>query len=250
MSRVIAAIAKVDLADGEWQDIFDTMLQACNDSSPRSREVGTFILFSTVESAGESASHKFPDLMNTFNKTIQDPQSAETRVNTMLALSRIAIILDSDEDAKTLAAIQNLIPKMVTVLKGAVDAQDEDRTTQAFEVFQTLLGCDSSVLNQNFGDLVQFMITLAAEKDLHEDARTQAISFLMQCVRYRKLKVQGLKIGEQLTLKSLEIAVELGDADDDDEEITTPRSALALLDVLAASLPPSQVVVPLLHAMF
>ena len=249
VSRVIAVIAKIDLADGEWQDIFDTMLQACNDSNPRSREVGTFIIFSTVESAGESTSHKFSDLMKTFNKTIQDPQSAETRVNTMLALSRIAIILDSDEDAQTLAAIQNLIPKMVAVLKGAVDAQDEDRTTQAFEVFQTLLSCDSSVLNQNFGDLVQFMINLAAEKGLHEDARTQAISFLMQCVRYRKLKVQGLKIGEQLTLKSLEIAVELGDADDDDEEITTPRSALALLDVLAASLPPSQVVVPLLHAM-
>ena len=248
ISRVVAAIAKVDLADGDWQEIFDTMLQACNDSNPRSREVGTFIIFSTIESAGESASHKFAQLLNTFNKTIQDPQSAETRINTMLALSRIAIILDSDEDGQTLAAIQNLVPKMVAVLKGAVDAQDEDRTTQAFEVFQTLLGCDSAVLNKNFGDLVHFMANLAAEKELHEDARTQAISFLMQCVRYRKLKVQGLKIGEQLTLKSLEIATELGD-DDDHEEITTPRSALALLDVLASNLPPSQVVVPLLYAL-
>ena len=167
----------------------------------------------------------------------------------MLALSRLAIVLDTDEDAESLKMLQEAIPQMVAVLKKAVDEGDEDRTTQSFEVFQTLLGCDSSVLNRYFGDVVQFMINLAAEKSLDEDARSQALSFLMQCIRYRKLKMQGLKIGEQLTLKCLEIATELGDADADEEDVTTPRSALGLLDEMASSLPPGQVVVPLLHAM-
>ena len=111
------------------------------------------------------------------------------------------------------------------------------------------MGCDSSVLNKHFGDLVQFMINLAAQTSIDEDARTQALSFLMQCIRYRKLKMQGLKVGEQLTLKCLEIATELGDASADDEDVTTARSALGLLDEMASSLPPSQVVVPLLHAL-
>ena len=119
----------------------------------------------------------------------------------------------------------------------------------SFKVFQTLLGCDSSVLNQHFGDLVQFMMNLAAQTSIDEDARTQALSFLMQCIRYRKLKMQSLKVGEQLTLKCLEIATELGDASTDDEDLTTARSALGLLDEMASSLPPSQVVVPLLHGL-
>lgn len=117
------------------------------------------------------------------------------------------------------------------------------------KVFQILLGCDSAVLNKHFGDIVQFMITLASQRSLDEDARSQALSFLMQCIRCRKLKMQGLKVGEQLTLKCLEIATELGDADADDDDVTTARSALALLDELATSLPPGQVVVPLLHAL-
>ena len=167
----------------------------------------------------------------------------------MLALSRLAIVLDTDQDEESLKVLQNAIPQMVAVLKQAVDEGDEDRTTQSFEVFQTLLGCDSSVLNRHFGDLVQFMITLAAQTSVDEDARTQALSFLMQCIRYRKLKMQGLKVGEQLTLKCLEIATEIGDADTDDEEVTTARSALGLLDEMATSLPPNQVVVPLLHAL-
>lgn len=178
-----------------------------------------------------------------------DPESAEVRINTMLALSRLAIVLDTDEDPQSLKMLQEAIPQMVAVLKQAISERDEDRTTQSFEVFQTLLGCDSSVMNKYFGDVVQFMVSVAAETSLDEDARTQALTFLMQCIRYRKLKMQGLKVGEQITLKCLEIVTELDDAEIDDEEITTSRAALGLLDEMATSLPPGQVVVPLLHAL-
>ena len=167
----------------------------------------------------------------------------------MLALSRLAIVLDTDGDQQSLQLIQDAIPQMVAVLKNAVDSGDEDRTAQSFEVFQTLLGCDSVVLNKHLGDLVQFMINMAAQKSLEEDARTQALSFLMQCVRYRKLKMQALRVGEQLTKACLEITTELGDSQADEEDVTTPRSALGLLDEMASSLPPSQVVVPLLHSL-
>lgn len=193
--------------------------------------------------------HRFKEMLALFSETINDPESTEVRINTMMALGRMAIVLDTESDEQSLRSIQDAIPEMVGVLKQAVNSGDMDRATQCFEVFQTLLGCDSQIMNKHFGDLMNFMINLAAQKSLDEDARTQAISFLMQCLRYRKLKVQGLKLGEQLTLKSLEIATELGDAVTDDEDVTTPRSALGLLDLLASSLPPSQVVVPLLHAL-
>jgi len=248
-SRVITAIAKVDTSNEEWPELVDLLLQAGASDHPRSREVGTYVLFTALESFGEGVMCKFSQMLQLFSKTISDPESAEVRINTMLALSRMAIVLDTENDEESVQGVQDSIPQMVGVLKQAVDAGDEDRTTQSFEVFQTLLGCDSQILNKHFKDLIQFMINLAAQTDLDEDARTQAISFLMQCVRYRKLKMQGLKVGEQLTLKCLEIATELGDALAEDEEVTTPRSALGLLDILASSLPPSQVVVPLLHAL-
>lgn len=246
-SRVITAIAKIDFEDEQWPDLFDTLVQAASSQNPRHREVGTYILFTTIEAMGEGVTAKFPQLLQVFGKTIGDTQSAEVKINSMLGLSRIAILLDADDDEPSLKTVQDLIPQMVAILKQAIDAGDEDRTTQCFEVFQTLLGCDSAVLSKHFKNLLQFMTNIAADSDNDEDARTQALSFLIQSVRFRKLKVQGLKIGEQLTLKALEIATEMGDADADDEDVTTGRSALMLIDVLADSLPPSQVVVPLLH---
>ena len=249
-SRVITAIAKIDLEDNEWTDVFDQLLGAAKSNEPRQREVGTYLLFTALETISEAMQHRNKELLATFKRTIHDPQSAEVRINTMLAISRLAIALDSEEDPALLKLVQDLVPDMVAVLEQAIGAGDEDRTTQCFEVFQTLLGCDSSVLNKHFADLTQFMVKFASEKSLGEDMRTQAVSFLMQCMRYRKMKMQSLKVGKQITLMCLEIATELGDAmSEDDEDVTTARSALGLLDEMASSLPPNQVVVPLLDAL-
>lgn len=249
-ARVIVAIAKIDIEGGQWTDLPDILLLAAHNSQdPQPRQVSTYILAVSLENLGHNLMFKFRDMLVLFGKTIAD-SDAEVRINTMLALSRIALIHDPENDLISLEAIQNSIPQMVEVLKQAINSDDAVRISQSFEVFHTLLGCDSQVLNKHVRELVIFMKDLAGAKSLDEDARTQAINFLMQCVRYRKLKLQGLKLGEPITLTCLEIATELGEAISDDDDITTPaRSALSLLDILASTLPPSQVVVPLIHAL-
>jgi len=247
-ARVIAAIAAIDLADGEWTDLPGVLQQAATSVQVQQREVGVYILFTLLETMGDEFT-SIAELFALFRITIRDPDSADVRVNTMLALSKMALVFDTDEDEASLRAFQEAVPSMVSILKESIDAGDEDKTLQAFEVFQTFLGCDLQLLAPHFKDLVQFMIDIASQTELSEDSRSQALSFLMQCVKYRKMKVQGMKIGERLTLKCLQIVTELGDSSADDEDVTPARSALGLLDLLATSLPPSQVIVPLLHAL-
>ncbi|OAL52564.1 ARM repeat-containing protein [Pyrenochaeta sp. DS3sAY3a] len=245
-ARVIAAIASEDFEVSEWADLPGYLHQAATSSTARHREVGTYIIWTTLESVGDAFPGKAADLYKLFTTTIQDPESAEVRINTLLGLSRLAMLLEPDESPKELALFQESIPRMVTVLKATVDEGDEDRAMQAFEVFQTLLGCESALLAKHFGDLIKFMLELASNTAIEDDYRSQALAFLMQCVRFRKLKVQALRIGEELTLKALHIVTELGELSSEDEDVTPARSALGLLDVLAACLPPSQVVIPLL----
>jgi hypothetical protein len=245
-ARVISAVAAQDFEDGEWADLPGYLHQAATSQTARHREVGTYIIWTTLESTGDAFPGKNTDLYKLFSTTIQDSESAEVRINTMLGLSRLAMLLEPDEDPKALAMFQEAVPGMVAVLKATVDERDEERTMQAFEVFQTLLSCESALLAKHFGDLVKFMLELASSTDVEDESRSQALAFLMQCVRYRKLKIQALKIGEELTLKALHIVTELGDLSSEDEDVTPARSALGLLDILASSLPPSQVVIPLL----
>ena len=249
VARVISAIAKIDLEDGQWADLPAFLVQAANSGNKDERAVGVYILFAILETLGDGFEEKYLDLFNLFSKTIRDPESEEVRINTLLAISKLAMNIDSDENPAPVKAFQHIFPSMVAVLKDCIDQEKEDRIMQAFEVFQTLLGCDPQLLNLHLKDLVIFMNEIAANTDLDDDTRTQAISFLMQCLQYRKLKIQGLRLGEQLTLTALHIVTELGESPSTEDEITPARSCLGFLDMLSQSLPPSQVVVPLLNSL-
>lgn len=248
-SRLVGAIAKVDLEDGEWPELPGFLQQAATSLQKEERAVGVYLLFSILETMGEGFSAKFKDLFTLFSRTIRDPESFEVKINTMLALSKMAMVIDSEEDQAYVKAFQAIFPSMVTVLKEAIDMNEEERIMQAFEVFQTLLGCDYQLMSKHFQDLVVFMNQIAANKDLTEETRVQAISFLMQCVQYRRLRIQGMKMGEDLTLSMLQVVTELGDSSVDDDDITPARSALALIDSMAQQLPASQVIVPLLKVL-
>jgi hypothetical protein len=85
-ARVIAAIATQDFEDAEWGELPSFLQQAATSSQVRHREVGTYIIWTTLESVGDAFPGKKVDLYKLFNSTLQDPESAEVRVNTMLAL--------------------------------------------------------------------------------------------------------------------------------------------------------------------
>ena len=70
-SRVIVSIARIDLENGEWQDIIDILLRAANNPDPRQREVGTFLLFTSLESIGDNMMPRFHEMLQIFAKTIR-----------------------------------------------------------------------------------------------------------------------------------------------------------------------------------
>ncbi|KAK5196352.1 hypothetical protein LTR96_003976 [Exophiala xenobiotica] len=248
-SRLISSIAKIDLDDGEWPELPGMLQQAATSASAAERAVGVYVLYSILETMGDGFSSKFGELFALFSKTIKDPESLEVRVNTMLAISKMALVVDAEEDEASIKAFQNIFPSMVAVLKDTIDSGKEDQAMLSFEVFNTLLTAEYQLMSQHFQDLVRFMNDLATNTNMSDETRTQAISFLMQCVLYRRLRVQGAKMGESLTKSMLQIVTEIDDATADDDDITPARSALGMIDTMAQALPASQVVVPLLDAL-
>ncbi|TGO18184.1 hypothetical protein BPAE_0392g00010 [Botrytis paeoniae] len=249
-ARVIAAIAGQDIENGQWANLPDTLAQAASSPQVSHREVGVFILFTLLETASPYFAEQTAVLFSILSKTIHDQESTDVRINTLICLGAVATMIEPDEDPESLKLFLEIFPQMVIVLKNFIDSKEEDRTVQAFEVFQTLLGCESALIAPHFRDLCNFMLEVASNTNNENDARTQALSFIMQCTRYRKMKIQGTKdLGEKITMTSMQIATELEDDDDEDDETSPARSALGLLSLLAESLPPRQVIVPLLNAL-
>ncbi len=248
-ARLVASIAALDLEDGEWPDLIPALFTLASSTELAQREVGSYIIFSLLEENPTALGDHMPKLLELFGHTLRDPQSADVRINSMMSIGAMLLMFEPLEDEESVAALQTLIPPMVDVLKDAVQSGDDEKTGQAFEVFQQFLAYESALLGKYLKDLVQFMIDLAANKQAEDEVRAQALAFLAQTVRYRRMKIQGMKdMGQELTQKSLLILTEIDD-DEDEDDMGPARSALALLDQLASDLPPRQVIVPLLDAL-
>ena len=247
-SRLVASIATVDFEDGEWQDLFPALVTLSSGADVTQREIASYIIFSLLEANPTNFAGDELKILELFSRTLRDPESADVRINTMMSIGAMLLIFDAEEDEQAVNALQTLIAPMVDVLKDAVTAGDDDKVGQAFEVFQQFLAYESALLGGYLKDLVQFMIDLAANTQAEDEVRSQALAFLAQTVRYRRMKIQGMKdMGQQLTHKAMVILTEIED-DEDEDDMGPARSALALLDQLSSDLPPRQVIVPLLEA--
>ncbi|KAK6073873.1 karyopherin kap123 [Seiridium cupressi] len=247
ISRVIAGIASIDFENKEWPDLLPAVLQLTTSDNVAHREIGSYIIYSLLEADPTTFSEHLSQMFELFGKTIRDPQSRDVRINTMLSISSLLLLIQADEDEESVATVQEFIPAMVDVLKDTIDNGDDEHTQQAFEVFQTFLGYESALISKYFKDLVHFMLELGVNTNADDEVRNQALAFLTQCAHYRRMKLQAIPdLATQLTRKSMQILAEL-EEDDDEDAMTPPRSALALIDQLSTDLPPRQVIVPVLE---
>lgn len=247
LARLLAGAVGADMEEGEGTDFLKTLLPLNNSDNVVGREVASFILYAMLEDDPTHFSDHTHDLLKLFQSRVEDPESKEVRINIVRAIGAILMIVEPEEDAQAVQIIQTLLAPMVNILKATVEAEDEESYKVVFEVFQSFIAYDTALLGSHLKDLIQFMLGLAANTDAEDDARTQALAFLIQCVRYRRMKIQGMKdVGAEIMVKSMQIVTELDT--EDDEELTPARTAISLIDTLASELPPRQVIVPLLDA--
>ncbi|KAF4472792.1 importin subunit beta-4 [Fusarium albosuccineum] len=247
LARLIAGIVSDDMENGQGEDFLKQLLPLNNNDNVVAREVGSFLLYAMLEEDPTHFSDHTHQLLELFQARIEDPQSKEVRINIVRAIGAILMIVTPDEDPQALKAMQGFVPSLVNILKASVEAEDEESYKIVFEVFHSFIAYDSSLLAVHLRDLLQFMIELGGNSNAEDDARSQALAFLIQCVRYRRMKIQGMKdMGAELMVKAMHIITEL-DSDDEEEDMSPARTAISLVDTLASELPPRQVIVPLLE---
>ncbi|KAK7418458.1 hypothetical protein QQX98_003950 [Neonectria punicea] len=246
LARLVAGIVSSDMEQGEGEDFLKQLLPLNNSDNVVAREVGSFLLYAMLEEDPTHFSDHTHQLLELFQTRIEDPQSKEVRVNIVRAIGAILMIVEPDEDPQAVKAMQSFVPSLVNILKASVEAEDEESYKIVFEVFHSYIAYDSALLALHLRDLLQFMIELAANTNAEDDARSQALAFLIQCVRYRRMKIQSMKdMAAQLMVKAMHIVTELDS--EDEEDMSPARTAISLIDTLANEMPPRQAIIPLLE---
>lgn len=256
-SRVISAIAQLDVDENKWPELMPALYNGAKSNDASQREVFVYILYTLLDAGIDTVINSIVDVLHLFSQTINDSESMQVRISTVLGLGSISEVIeavstaDQPADKNPVELFRALIPSMVDVLKQVISADDDKAISQVFEVFNGLLLGDPALSSKHIGDLVTFMLdNIAIEKNLSDEARLPALQFLLSAVRFKKAKVQSLKLGPTLTTKAMQIVAEGYDESEDEEDEETPSSlALRLIDYLSSTLPPSQVMSPLMEVL-
>lgn len=245
--RLVALIADLDVSDGVWPELVPSVLGLVKSSDAAARQTGSYIMYSIIETRPTLFGDKLVPILGVFGQLLPDAD-IEVRINTMMSIGAMMVLFEPESDEESVQVLHSIIPAMIDVFKVVVEKQDDEKIVQAFDVFQQFLAYESKLLGPHLKPITELMIGLAANTNADADVRSQALSFLTQTVRYRRMKIQGMPdMGKQLTQKSMLILTEIDE--DDEEDFNSPaRCALTLIEQLATELPPRQVIVPLLDA--
>ncbi|KAF8202536.1 armadillo-type protein [Pholiota molesta] len=237
-ARVIAAIATIEVPQGTWNQLLPFLQQTSTSPNVAHREVGSFILFTVLESIVEGFQSHMSGLFELFGRLLVDPESIEVRITTVRSLGVIAQFIDSDDKVE-LKSFQAFLPSMIQVIGQAVEAGNEAGARQLFDVLETLLILEVPILGKHIPELVQFLLHCGANRAFENELRVLALNALNWTVQYKKSKIQSQNLAPAMLEGLMPVTTEEEPEDLDDE--APSRSALRIIDGLATNLPPSQV---------
>lgn len=247
LARLIADLVTLDMENQQGEEFLQQIIPLNNHDNVVAREVGSYLIYAMLENDPVHFSDHTHQLLQLFRSRIEDPDSKDVRINIVRGVGAILNNIIPEEDLQAVEAVASFLPAMVNILKATVEAEDEENYKVVFEVFHNFIAYDSALFGTHLQELLQFMMDLAGNKQAEDDARSQAVAFLIQTVHFRPRKLQAMNdVPSRMMVGAMHIVAELDD-DDDDEDMSPARSAIGLVDELANSLPPRQVIVPLLE---
>ncbi|KAK0518755.1 hypothetical protein OC835_007746, partial [Tilletia horrida] len=248
IARVVSAIARIELPHNTWPELLPFLFSAADSPDAAHRQSAIFVFYTVLETFVDDETagltSYLPQIMTTFSKALQDPESLEVRITTVRGLGKVAESLDEDSP-NDLAALQGAVPSIVQVLNQCFEDSHTEGAKHIFGVFDLLLQIESQVITPHLAELVDFFLNKAADTNAEEDLRLMSLNAVTNVVSYRRSRVQALGLAKIIIQRVMPIVVEEDDDDPDDD--TPSRLALRIIDGLSTELPPTHVFPPLLE---
>lgn len=146
------------------------------------------------------------------------------------------------------------VPYVVKSLQAFALQNDADKFIDAFDILDNLADNAPKLITNHIKLLIEFCLELSRNKDLDEGIRVKVITYIGYVVRLKKKMILKQKLVEPIIAVLFELMASPSDDSGDDteeyfgsNEITTPMNcATQTLDVLALSIPPKNLIPPLL----
>ena len=184
LARIVSAIAEIELTTQpvQWPTLLPGLYAAAKSPNASHREIAVYVLFAILDTVADSFETELKSLFQLFSTTLVDPESNTVRMTTLRGLAKVAEYISTD-DKHDIKAFQDLIMPMLKVTQQAITEDDDEGVKHAYDVFETLLILDTPLVSKHVGELTQFFLEVASNKEVDETMRCGALNVLGWIVR-------------------------------------------------------------------
>ncbi|XP_028409936.1 importin-4-like [Dendronephthya gigantea] len=256
-AQIIGAIAKHELPNEQWPQLFQFLNEYIKSPQPGHREMAMYVLSIITETVGEQLRPHFPALFHIFSKTLEDQENENISFYTVRSITNLVIYLGEDE----INLLRPLIPKIIVIIKNLVQT-DEDKACECMDVFDELVDSEVGIVIPHVKSLVEFCLYIAMNTELGDSSRVKALHFISWIIRVKSKVILKNKLLSPILSVVFPIMATRGeedvaDGDCEDEEDTEslteaedsrPNAVAAqVVDVLALHLAPEKLFPPLMQ---
>ncbi|CAH1780460.1 unnamed protein product [Owenia fusiformis] len=244
IAQIVAAVAKHDLPESRWPELFQFLEQTTGSADPAQKEVGMFVLSSVASVAAEQLKPMFSTLLTLFDNALDDRSNPLVPFYAIQCMTYFVFLVGTEE----LKIFSSLLPKVIQVIHNLL-AVDEEKACEAMELFDELVECEVSVVAPHIKAIMQLCLQIAGKNDLEEATRVKGMSFISWLTRLKKKAILKYKLVNPILNVLFPIMCTPPDDEDDDDtyteqaETTNPAAfAATVIDTMALHLPPEKLI--------
>lgn len=259
IAQVVGALINHEFAKKDpWaQEVMKLVFDHIQSNDPSLSIIGS----ETLSTFTETAPDQFIPLLDKVGALCSQAMVASEQSNNMgnpiifnliMAMSHLVPFIIGNNAAEHVFG--SSVPYVVKSLQAFAQQNDAEKFIDAFDILDNLADHTPKLLTNHITLLIEFCLTLSRNIDLDDAIRVKAITYVGWIVRLKKKLIVKQKLVEPIILVLFQLmATPSDDSGDDTEEYfgsnenTTPMNcATQTLDVVALSIPPKNLIPPLL----
>ncbi|XP_041670065.1 importin-4 isoform X2 [Cheilinus undulatus] len=246
LSQLCAVMVKHETPES-WPALLQLLTQSTKSSNPQDRQIGLLLLNKVIESNPEPFKPHYCQLLQLFSATLQDHNNPTAMYYCILSLTAITAYTGTEE----MHQMRSIIPTLIVALKHLIKA-DQDKATEAMEVFNELMESEVSIIVPHISDMVSFCLEIGGDTSLNDSLRVKALSCIIFLIKLKSKVVLKQKLLNPILQTIFPVLVAdppPGEQDPDDEEDDSgdgtdndnPKHCAAqIIDTMALHMPPEK----------
>ncbi|CAJ1082427.1 importin-4 [Xyrichtys novacula] len=257
LSQLCAVMVKHETPD-RWPALLQLLNQSTKSSNANDRQVGLLLLNKVIESNPEPFRPHYSQLLELLSTVLQDHDNPTALYYCILTLTSITPYTSTEEINK----MRSIIPNLIVALQHLIKA-DQEKASEAMEVFNELMESEVSILVPHISEMVRFCLEVGGNTTLSHSLRVKALSCIIFLIKLKSKTVLKHKLLNPILQSIFPVLVAApppGEQDPDDEEDDSgdgidndnPKHCAAqIIDTMALHMPPEKLfqhLMPLTHA--